>query len=80
MKLKNRISVNTQRFFYVSADNKKWKQVETSGEFSNIRNNPVKQTMIFEKSETARYFKFVSKEAIDNEDWISVGELGVITK
>lgn len=66
--------------FYVSNDGLKWELIKTSGEFSNIKNNPVKQTVIFEKSRSARYFKFISKEAINDEDWVSVGELGVITK
>jgi alpha-L-fucosidase len=66
--------------FYISENGEKWKQVKNSGEFSNIKNNPVKQTVYFEKTWPARYFKFVSKEAINGEDWASVGELGVLTR
>ncbi len=57
-----------------------WKLVPIKGEFSNIKNNPVKQFVRFEKPQNARYFKFVSKEAINGEDWVSVGEIGVLTK
>ncbi|MCU4174236.1 alpha-L-fucosidase [Carboxylicivirga sp. N1Y90] len=66
--------------FYVSNNGKDWKKVKTKGEFSNIKNNPVKQEIRFQRSYSARYFKFESKEGIYNEDWIAVGELGVITK
>lgn len=66
--------------FYVSNDGKNWKLVPTKGEFSNIKNNPVKQTIPFKKSFITRYFKFVSKEAINGEDWTSIGELGILTK
>jgi len=66
--------------FYVSNDGKNWKLVSTKDEFSNIKNNPVKQTVRFNKSYKTRYFKFVSKEAINDEDWVSVGEIGVLTR
>ncbi len=66
--------------FYVSSDTKNWKSVPAKGEFSNIKNNPVKQTVLFDKAYKARYFKFVSTEGINAEDWLSVGELGVLTK
>ena len=66
--------------FFVSNDGKSWKQVPTKGEFSNIKNNPVKQAIRFKKSYKARYFKFETKEGINGEDWVSVGELAVITK
>jgi alpha-L-fucosidase len=66
--------------FYVSDNGKNWRQVPTKGEFSNIKNNPVKQFVRFEKSQKARFFKFVSKEAINGEDWVSVGEIGILTK
>ncbi len=66
--------------FYVSSDGKNWKPTSTKGEFSNIKNNPVKQSIRFKKSYSAKYIKFVSKESINGEDWVSVGELGILTK
>lgn len=66
--------------FYVSTDGKRWQTVAHKKEFSNIKNNPVKQTVNFGKTHRARYFKFVSEEGIFGEDWTSVGELGVVTK
>jgi len=66
--------------FYVSDNGTSWKLVPTKGEFSNIKNNSVKQFVRFEKPQNTRYFKFVSKEAINGEDWVSAGEIGVLTK
>ncbi len=66
--------------FYVSENGANWKQVPTKGEFSNIKNNPVKQFVSFEKPQNASYFRFVSKEAINGEDWVSAGEIGILTK
>lgn len=66
--------------FYVSQDGENWKQVQTKGEFSNIKNNPVKQDIHFNQSYPARFIKLESKAGAFNEAWVSVGELGVITK
>jgi alpha-L-fucosidase len=66
--------------FYVSGNGTSWKLVPTKEEFSNIKNNPVKQFVRFEKPQNARYFKFVSKEAINGEDWVSAGEIEILTK
>jgi alpha-L-fucosidase len=64
---------------YLSRDGKNWKKVKSNAEFANIKNNPVRQEVLFGKTYTARYFKFVTRESINNEKWASVGELGVIT-
>jgi alpha-L-fucosidase len=64
----------------VSENGANWKLVQTKGEFSNIKNNPVKQFVRFENPQNARYFRFVSKEAINGEDWVSAGEIGILTK
>ncbi|MDA3834436.1 MAG: alpha-L-fucosidase, partial [Spirochaetales bacterium] len=64
--------------FFISRDGKKWHKVIDHGEFSNIANNPIKQTVEFIKPYKARYLKFVSHEGAFAEDWISVGELGVL--
>ncbi len=66
--------------FYVSQDGKIWQEVKTSGEFSNIKNNPVKQDIHFNKNYQARFIKLESKEGAFNEPWVSLAELGVITK
>jgi alpha-L-fucosidase len=70
-----------QRYrFLVSTDGKKWTETKCPGEFSNMKNNPVKQEVKFTKPYQARYFKFIALSGIYGEDWISVAEIGVITK
>lgn len=66
--------------FYVSPDGRSWEKVKTSGEFSNIKNNPVMQDVHFGKSYRARYIKLESRAGVYNEAWVSVGEVGIITK
>jgi len=62
--------------FYTSLDQKNWKKV-SSGEFSNIKNNPIQQFKYF-NSTKARYLKFVAKTTADGTKRISIGELDVI--
>jgi len=64
--------------FYLSSDGNKWEQVVDHGEFSNIAHNPVLQIVEFDESHYARYFKFVTHQGAYNEEWISVGEIGII--
>jgi alpha-L-fucosidase len=62
--------------FESSLDGKNWK-ILNSGEFSNIRNNPIKQSVRFEPIE-ARYIKLKSLQTTDNQ-LASFSELGVLT-
>lgn len=66
--------------FYVSADGKKWEQVEKNGVFNNIKNNPIKQDIRFAVNHSARYLKLEVVGTVDNSNVYSVAELGVITK
>lgn len=63
--------------FYVSEDGENWTKVIDHGEFGNMANNPIRQDVEFDETYKARYFKFVSHEGAYEEDWISVGEIGV---
>lgn len=65
--------------FYVSEDGKTWTLCE-NGEFSNIKNNPIPQTVRFARSYPARYFRFESIREIDSRAFITVGEIGVVTE
>ncbi len=65
--------------FYVSVDGKNWGSPVSKGEFSNIRNNPVLQEKSFEPH-VARYIKFVGDHEINDQNFISIAELGIITK
>ncbi|PSL46833.1 alpha-L-fucosidase [Chitinophaga niastensis] len=66
--------------FYTSNDGKSWGNPVAEGQFANIKNNPVTQTVSF-KATNARYIRFVAvAPAEEKENWVSVAELGVITK
>lgn len=64
--------------FYVSKDGKNWGTPVSSGEFSNIRNNPILQTKNFDPVE-GRFIKFVGEKEINDKNFITIAELGVLT-
>lgn len=66
--------------FYVSQDGKNWKPCEVSGEFSNIKNNPIPQTHRFKNSYRARYFRFETIREMDNKAYVTVGEIDILMK
>ncbi|TKG93746.1 hypothetical protein EYV94_16000 [Puteibacter caeruleilacunae] len=65
--------------FEVSSDGKKWQTVKT-GAFDNIKNNPVLQEVRFPKSYSAQYIRFTSITNVSNDAYLSMAEIGVITK
>jgi alpha-L-fucosidase len=67
----------TNYAFYVSMDNKEWKMVD-QGEFSNIKNNPLRQVKRF-TSEKARYIKFKALKNAEGNDNIGYAEVDIIT-
>jgi alpha-L-fucosidase len=64
--------------FYVSEDGKLWGDPVLEGEFSNIRNSPVLQSQMFE-STPGRFIKFVAHKEINDQVFVTIAELGVIT-
>jgi alpha-L-fucosidase len=67
--------------FYVSEDGKNWGTPVAKGNFSNIANNPVAQTVKFKAPVKGKFIRLVAvAPAKDNENWASVAELSVITK
>lgn len=65
----------------VSADGQTWSAPVSQGAFSNINNNPVRQTIRFGQPHPARYLKFEVLETTSGTDTrVSVAELGVLTK
>lgn len=67
--------------FYVSEDGKTWGEPVAQGNFANIANNPVTQTIRFNKSAKGRFIRLVAiAPASEKEHWASVAELGVITR
>ena len=67
----------TEYEFYVSNDNEEWKLV-SEGEFSNIKNNPVRQTKRFAPV-TARYIKLRALKNTENNNNLGYAEIGVVT-
>jgi alpha-L-fucosidase len=65
--------------FYVSRDGKNWGEPVSQGEFSNIRNSPVLQTKMFETT-GGRYIKFLAEREINDLGFVSIAELGIITR
>ncbi len=63
--------------FYISNNNEEWK-LTNSGEFSNIKNNPLWQSKSFSPV-NARYIKFRALRNIDGNDEIGYAEVDVIT-
>ena len=68
----------TDYTFYVSNDNKAWRQVD-QGEFSNINNNRVWQIKSF-APEKARYIKLQALKTTWGDDVAGYAEVDVITK
>ncbi len=62
----------------VSLDNNKWEKV-SEGEFANIRNNPLLQTVLFDQHE-ARFLRFkVVSNTSEKSDQVGCAEVDVIT-
>jgi alpha-L-fucosidase len=64
-----------QYSFQISTDGKTFIEV-ASGEFSNIRTNPIEQVITLKEKVQARYIRFVGKRSLDGTG-ISIAELGL---
>jgi alpha-L-fucosidase len=69
-----------QYAFYVSTDGEHWTKCECSGEFSNIKNNPIPYFVRFGKTYKARYFKIESLREINSANSTCIAEIGILTK
>jgi alpha-L-fucosidase len=67
----------TNYSFFVSTDGENWKQVDT-GEFSNIKNNPVWQIKTFD-AEKVRYIKLRALRNTQDNDAVGYAEVDIIT-
>ncbi len=65
--------------FYVSRDGQRWRRPAAQGSFANIKNNPMEQTVRFERAARGRYVRFVGRAEVDGNPWMSAAEVGVIT-
>ncbi len=61
----------------ISNDGKHWETIKT-GDFSNIKNNPIVQEIRFGKSVETSWVKFTSLANVNNNECFSVAEIGVI--
>ena len=64
----------------LSTDGKKWNTVLKGKEFSNIGNNPVLQEIKFDRTIPAKYMKLTCISDLNDEGWMNIAELDVITQ
>lgn len=64
--------------FETSKDGKTWTVAPTTGEFSNIVNNPIPQIVYFPSPIEARYVRLVATDEIESRPFITVGDFSVL--
>ncbi|QNA43764.1 alpha-L-fucosidase [Lacibacter sediminis] len=64
-----------QYSFYISKDGKLW-ELAVAGEFSNIVNNPIEQSVPVGKTLKARFIKFEAKRVVEGNR-LTIAEVGV---
>ena len=63
--------------FYISTNGRDWKEVPTTGEFSNIMHNPVPQTVSFGNKVSARYIKLDATTPDATPARVDLKEMGI---
>ena len=63
--------------FYISTNGRDWKEVPTTGEFSNIMHNPVPQTVSFGNKVSARYIKLDATTPDATPAQVDLKEIGI---
>lgn len=63
--------------FYISTNGRGWKEVPTTGEFSNIMHNPVPQTVSFGNKVSARYIKLDATTPDATPARVDLKEIGI---
>ena len=66
--------------FYTSVDGENWGEPLSSGEFSNIENNPIAQIIKLDKAIKSQYIKLVSLSTVKNSSVTSIAEIDVFTE
>lgn len=74
----NNLNLISKYELYTSLDNIKW-TLQSQGEFSNIKNNPIEQVKTFSETK-AKYIRFVAKSTEEKGQTFSIGEINVIEK
>lgn len=65
--------------FYVSMDGVNWLTVKTDATFSNIKNNPIRQNVRFDKPVNAKFIMIESLETGTKSNVYLIDEIGVLT-
>lgn len=79
--LKSETANNIYRYnLYTSVDGKNWTKVQNNVAFNNIKNNPIKQSILFDKGIEAKFMKIEPLQTTTSSRDYIVAELGVITK
>ena len=71
--------VITDYSFFISSNKINWTLIKTD-EFSNIINNPIKQTVKFNSSVKGQFVKLVANNVMNNEVNAVVAEFGILTQ
>lgn len=65
---------------YISTDGQKWKKVKNNAPFDNIKNNPVRQDILFDVPVEGRYIKIAPAAVTVKNDKYRIAEFGIITR
>jgi len=63
-----------------STDGQSWIKLKNNFIFNNIKNNPIRQDVLFEQPVQSRYIRIEPVESVNNVDYYAVSELGTITR
>lgn len=66
--------------FFISLDGIKWISLKDNAMFDNIKNNPIRQNQLFDKTINGRYIKIESLEQTNPAEKYVVAEIGLIKK
>ena len=75
-----RVGLVDQYTVYLSDDGKNWGEAVAEGEFSNVENNPVLQTVRFGRKARSRFVKFVARHAVEGNSCVAICELGLLSE
>lgn len=65
--------------FYISTDGTTWNKIISNQAFGNIKNNPVKQQVIFDKKHKAKFFKLETLAQVNgNKNPATWTEIGIL--
>lgn len=79
--LKSETANNIYKYnLYTSLDGTNWTKVKGNAAFNNIKNNPIRQDVLFDKAVDAKFIKLEPLETTAVSKEYIVAELGVITK